>query len=103
MIVDTVRPMTEAPMSVPTGDVEDMYLEPSPMHEAGEADWEWLRGEYDAHRLEQVMDRWVVILDKRIVESGPDGHGIRMKAASDFGVHPNRLVLAYISHDQLIG
>ncbi len=84
-------------------DPRDNFHEIDPIDRAINADWFWLRGEFEANRLDHVMDRWVVVVDRRIVDSGRDGYALVVKAAAEFGVEPNRVVMAYIAPDQLIG
>ncbi len=102
MSIETLAPIASTPTHAPA-DPRDVFHEISPMHRAVNADWHWLKSEFEAGRLESLMDKWVVVLDRRIVDSGPNGHEMRMKAAADFNVHKNRIVLAYVAPEYLIG
>ncbi len=99
MIADILEPAASSRVPSPIDGVQEF----DPVERAIIDDWMWLRTEYYADRLDHLIDRWVVVLDRRILGSGRDGHGLRIETARKEGVDPNRVVLAYIAPEHLIG
>ncbi len=103
MSIETLAPSVPVVPIQPIVGPKDVFHEFSPMRKAVLVDWNWLDEEFEAGRLGHVMDRWVAVLDRRIVDTSTDGLELPTKVANEYNVHPNRVVLVYVAPDQLIG
>ncbi|MBA4065173.1 MAG: hypothetical protein C0501_15950 [Isosphaera sp.] len=72
---------------------------PAPTWDDVMPDWKWVNGRGEDRTLDpdgRYADRWVAVLNEKIVGYACDPAVLRLALAREYGIHPERFVVTYV-------